>query len=365
MVISRLAESMTADRPRSSSPGTRPRSEFANLAEIIHEMGLMRRRRASYGLRLGVLLAICAVTAAGMLLLGDSWWQVGPAVVLGIVFGQFGFLAHDTAHKQVFTSHRANEWGARILSTIGIGLSYGWWTHKHNKHHRSPNQEGRDPDIAPGGLAFTPRSVAERPRWLRPVTRRQGYLFFPMLLLEGLNLHWAGLQTLARRADVPHRRLEASLILMRFAVYVAVLLLVMSPETAVLFLGVQMAVFGVVLGAAFAPNHKGMPIVPREERLDFLHRQVLMSRNVRGGWLVDFAMGGLNYQIEHHLFPSMPRANLRRARPIVRAFCQEHGITYAETSLFGSYRIVVRYLNEVGLGARDPFSCPFVEAYRG
>ena len=90
-----------------------------------------------------------------------------------------------------------------------------------------------------------------------------------------------------------------------------------------------------------------------------------MSCNIRAGWLVDLAMGGLNYQIEHHLFPSRPRANLRRARPIVRAFCQERGIPYAETSLFGSYRIVVRYLNTVDVGAGDPFSCPFVETHRG
>jgi fatty acid desaturase len=324
----------------------------------------MRRRLGSYCLRMGVLLAICAFTAVAMLRVGDSPWQTGPALVLGVVFAQFGFLAHDAAHRQVFASHHANEWGARVLSTVGIGLSYGWWTHKHNRHHRSPNQEGRDPDIAAGGLAFTPRSAAERPRWLRPVTRRQGYLFFPMLLLEGLNLHWAGLQTLAKRADVPFRRLEASLIFGRFAVYVASLLFVMSPGNVVLFLGVQLAVFGFVLGAAFAPNHKGMPIVPAEKRMDFLRRQVLMSRNISGGRLVDLAMGGLNYQIEHHLFPSMPRANLRRAQPVVRVFCQEHGIPYAETSLVASYGIVVRYLNNVGLQARDPFTCPFVEAYR-
>ena len=56
-----------------------------------------------------------------------------------------------------------------------------------------------------------------------------------------------------------------------------------------------------------------------EDELDFLRKQVLTSRNVRGGRLVDIALGGLNYQIEHHLFPNMPRANLRRAQPIVRA----------------------------------------------
>jgi fatty acid desaturase len=75
-------------------------------------------------------------------------------------------------------------------------------------------------------------------------------------------------------------------------------------------------------------------------------------------------MGGLNYQVEHHLFPSMPRPNLKRAQPLVRDFCARHGVRYTETSLLGSYATVVRYLNQVGLAERDPFSCPLVRQYR-
>ncbi len=75
-------------------------------------------------------------------------------------------------------------------------------------------------------------------------------------------------------------------------------------------------------------------------------------------------MGGLNYQIEHHLFPNMPRPNLSKVQPMVRAHCARHGVPYTETSLWRSYAIVVRYLNEVGLAARDPFECPVVAGYR-
>ena len=107
-----------------------------------------------------------------------------------------------------------------------------------------------------------------------------------------------------------------------------------------------------------------MPIVPHNEKIDFLRRQVLMSRNIRGGWATNFALGGLNYQIEHHLFPSMARPNLRHAQPIVRDFCQSHRVSYTETSLLSAYRTVVRYLNQVGLGASDPFRCPLVIQYR-
>jgi fatty acid desaturase len=145
---------------------------------------------------------------------------------------------------------------------------------------------------------------------------------------------------------------------------VAVLLILLPPGKAAAFIGLQLAVFGVCLGASFAPNHKGMPLVPKTMKLDFLRRQVLTSRNIRGGPIVDFAMGGLNYQVEHHLFPNMPRPTLKQVQPIVREYCELHGVAYTEVGLFTSYKIIVDYLNNVGLRARDPFECPLVAQYR-
>ncbi|MCW2856047.1 MAG: acyl-CoA desaturase, partial [Marmoricola sp.] len=158
--------------------------------------------------------------------------------------------------------------------------------------------------------------------------------------------------------------LELVLVVTRLSVYVAVLFVFLPTGMAAAFLGIQLAVFGVCLGAAFAPAHKGMPIVPATMKLDFLRRQVMVSRNVYGNPLVDFFMGGLNYQIEHHLFPSMPRCNLKRARSLVREHCEREGIAYTEVGLFRSYALVVDYLNNVGLRARDPFDCPLASQLR-
>jgi fatty acid desaturase len=95
-------------------------------------------------------------------------------------------------------------------------------------------------------------------------------------------------------------------------------------------------------------------------KLDFLRRQVLMSRNISGGPLISVFMGGLNYQIKHHLFPSMARPHLRRAQPLVAAYCA----AYTTTSLWQSYRVVIGYLNTVGLRGKDPFLCPLVAQRR-
>jgi fatty acid desaturase len=339
-------------------------SEYAELSRQIQSSGLLERRYAFYWTKIiGLVLAFVAIWVV-FALLGDSWYQLVLAALLAVVLAQFGFLGHDAAHRQIFASHQWNEWTARVVSGLFSGMSYRWWVSKHNRHHLNPNKEGADPDLAPGAFAFTPAAVQSRRGLGRRLARWQGYFFFPLLLLEGLALHVTSIQTVLGRGPVKHRWCEASFIFARLGGYIAVLLIVLPPGKAAAFFGVQMGLFGLLLGGAFATNHIGMPIVPPNEKVDFLRRQVLMSRNVRGGWPTDFALGGLNYQIEHHLFPNMARPNLRRAQPIVRDFCESHRVSYTETSLLSAYRIVVRYLNQVGLGASDPFRCPLVVQYR-
>jgi fatty acid desaturase len=334
------------------------------LSRQVQAAGLLERCYAYYWSKIIRLTAAFVAIWVAFAVLGDSWYQLVVAALLAVVLAQFGFLGHDAAHRQIFASHLWNEWSARVISGVFIGMSYRWWVSKHNRHHLNPNKEGADPDVAPGAFAFTPAAVQSRRGVTRWLTRWQGYYFFPLLLLEGLALHVTSIQTVMGREPLKHRWCEAAFIGVRLGGYIIVLLLVLPPGKAAAFFAVQMGLFGLLLGGAFAPNHTGMPIVPHNEKIDFLRRQVLMSRNVRGGWATNFALGGLNYQIEHHLFPSMARPNLRRAQPIVRDYCTRHQVAYTQTSLLGAYRIIVRYLNQVGLGASDPFRCPLVTQYR-
>ena len=350
--------------PIVAGQGPNARSLYTALAAEIRESGLLRRRYAYYWSRATVAIAAFAGLWLGFFLLGDSWFLLLLAGGMGVVMTQFGFLGHDAAHRQVFRSAAWNTWASRLLAGLA-GLSHAWWRGKHNAHHAAPNQESRDPDIGAGFLAFTPDAIEQRrngvTRWLGG---RQGWFFFPLLTLEGLNLHVSSVQPMFDRRAARSQRIEAALVAVRLAAYLAVLVLVLPIGMAAAFLAVQSAVFGLCLGGSFAPNHIGMPIVPPTSKIDFLRRQVLMSRNVRGGVMVDFALGGLNYQIEHHLFPSMPRPNLRLARPIVRAYCLENKVSYAEVGLFEAYSIIAGYLNNVGLRARGPFECPVLAQYR-
>jgi fatty acid desaturase len=334
------------------------------LTKQVQEAGLMGRRTGHYWRRIVVTSLAFAAVLAGSFLLRDSWLVLLTAAPLAIVLTQFAFLGHDGAHRQIFASHKGNEWAARIFAALLTGLSYGWWMGKHNKHHQAPNKRGTDTDIESDVVSFHPEAAAGRKGLLRWATAKQGYWFFPLLLLAGLNLHVDSARSIVLGRAGKRRWVDSVFIGIHWAVYLAALVLLLGPGRGAAFFGVHMAAFGLSMGGAFAPNHVGMPIVARETKIDFIRRQVLTSRNISGGWFVDLVMGGLNHQVEHHLFPSMPRPNLRKARPFVKRFCAEQGIDYTETSLAQSFRDITSYLNEVGLAARDPFRCPLVSSLR-
>ena len=347
------------------SPRQRQVSAFTTLTRTVQEAGLLRRAYGYYWTKLGVVTVLGLVLAAVFVIVGDTWWQLGTAVVLALLMTQAAFLGHDAAHRQIFVSGKWNEWVSLVVINLFVGMGHGWWQRKHTKHHAAPNKLHADPDIEPGVLAFSAHAAEQRKspltRWL---ATKQGYFFYPLLLLEGVNLHFQGIKRVVSREKIKRRWVELGFIAFRLLSYVALVFLVLGPGKAAAFIGVQLAVFGLYMGLSFAPNHIGMPIVPPDVKIDFLRRQVLMSRNISGGRAMDTFMGGLNFQVEHHLFPSMARPNLRKVAPMVRKYCEDLGIRYTETTLVQSYRAVFDYLNRVGRGGLDVWACPLAAQYR-
>ncbi|MFI7149178.1 fatty acid desaturase family protein [Nonomuraea sp. NPDC050022] len=311
----------------------------------------MERRPVYYATRISVVTGLFAAGWVAFALVGDSWWQILVAVFQAATFGQVALLAHDLAHGQVFPSRRNSAIAGLLVGNLGIGLSYGWWQDKHTRHHANPNHEDHDPDVAPDVLLWSVKQ-AEASRGLpRLIGRYQAFLFFPLLTLEGLNLHISSVRAL-RRDSLKSRMAEGLLLLAHFVIYLGGVFAVLPVGKAVVFLLVHQACFGVYLGCTFAPNHKGMPVLTAEDELDFLRRQVLTSRNVRGGHVVNTALGGLNYQIEHHLFPGMPTPNLRKVQPLVREHCESLGVAYVECGLLASWGQAMKHLHEVGAPLR-------------
>jgi fatty acid desaturase len=235
-----------------------------------------------------------------------------------------------------------------IHLNLVLGAANGWWVQHHNRHHSDPNNLDRDPDTVRRQVIFDVSEVPAKARtpWRRFIIRHQRIMFFALMGQEAWRVRKAGFQV-ARAGALRRPVLELGLIAVHIGLFVGVVLWLLPFWLGLAFILVSQVVLGIGLGAVFAPNHKGMLVYRDSDELDWLHRQVLTARNIRSGRLIDFLFGGLNYQIEHHLFPAMPRANLRRVRPIVQEYCAAHRIPYCEVSLWASYRAVARHLGAV------------------
>jgi fatty acid desaturase len=299
---------------------------------------------------IGINVVLMALTWAAIAAVGASWWVVLLALPLGILTTRAAFFGHDAGHQQIASSRKLHDWIGMLHGNVVLGMSYAWWNDKHNRHHANPNHTDKDPDVGEGVFVWTLQQAEGRKGLEGWLTRNQARVFFPLLTLEGFNLKVSSIRFLLARRRT--HRLELGLMAAHVVLYLTALFLIMSPAQALVFALVHHMVFGLHLGSVFAPNHKGMEMPDDDSNWGHLEKQVLTSRNVNGGLVTDWMMGGLNYQIEHHLFPSMPRANLRFAQPMVRSYCERIGMPYLSTGVIESYRMGLGHMHEVGKDLR-------------
>ena len=318
-------------------------ADYAKLKQLVKAAGLLEKRPLSYAFRGLALLALAGLSIAVLVLVESFWLQLLNAILLAFVFAQIGFVGHDTGHQQVFRSPRKNNMLSLVMN-LTLGLSRTWWVDKHNRHHSNPNQLLLDPDTFIPILAFSEGQALSRRGFYRMVVRWQVYLFLPMLLLQGFGVRLASLQYVMRR-ELKYPVLEPVMMAVSLVPFVGLPIYFLGVWQGLVFVLVQQMLFGLYLSLVFAPNHKGMPILDDDSRMGFLRRQVLTARNIRSHAVTDFLYGGLNYQIEHHLFPNMPRSNLKRVQKIVRSFCESRSISYYETGTVGSLGEILRDLN--------------------
>jgi fatty acid desaturase len=319
-----------------------PNADYAELKRRVSAARLFEAQPLYYA---GTLAFTLILLGSGFALLFASPGLVVDSVaalLLAVASGQLGFVLHDTAHRQIWPSGRRSDVLALVVGPLLLGISAMGWKRKHDLHHAHPNDVDRDPDIQIRVFAFTEEQARTKPWYIRPLTRYQAYLIFPLLLFEGIQLRGSTAKYLVTTRS-KLRRTEASLLVAHLAGYAALVIAAVGPARALVVIGIHQGLFGLYAGSVFAPNHKGMPLSDGE--LTFFERQVVTARNVRGHWATDWFYGGLNYQIEHHLFPTLPRNGLRQAQQIVRSFCHENGVPYLETGVWESYRQLIRSMH--------------------
>jgi len=342
--------------PRTNAIHSAPQAarEYAELKNLMKQNGLLEKQPVYYTLKIVLLLGLLAISVAFLLLVHIFWLQLLNAVFLAFITTQLGLLGHEAGHRQIFQKTWKNDLIGLLAGDLLIGMSNAWWIDKHNRHHSHPNQSDHDPDINIPLLSFNGEDISGKGKFTQFIIRHQAAFFFPLLLLVGLDLQKSSMRFLFRTREKYHTA-EVILMVVHYIAYISVLFLLLGIGPALLFMLVHQCLSGLYLGSIFAPNHKGMPILEKDTDMGFLYRQVVTARNVKAHPITDFWYGGLNYQIEHHLFPAMPRNRLPEAQRITEAFCEVHAIPYYETGVIQSYQEILQHLHRV--------SAPFRKAH--
>ncbi len=340
--------------PTYSALSTR-HSAYAALRREVEAAGLLERRYDYYlGRSLGCYALFALALAVPVWLPPTPLWLAVACGGLGLASVQIGMLGHDAGHLAVFHRARANYAFGLLCWSLTLGIGFWYWRARHNAHHAHTNDADGDPEIRGSSLvAFTEADAQTREGWQRVAVRHQA-LLAPVLLLVFSALAVVAFRIeswlfAARQLRGGRRAVELTLLSANTLVWAAVVVWA-PPQWRVVFL-VGQAIAGIYLSLIVAPNHKGMPVWPAGSRPSFLERQVLSSRNVIPHPITDYLYGGLNYQIEHHLFPTMPRVNFGRARALVKPFCLAQGLAYEELSPAASYHAVWAELDRVGRAA--------------
>jgi fatty acid desaturase len=334
-----------AFNPASPSLPVDQKQTFSHLRAMIKESALLDRQPFYYAWRFPLTIALLAPSIY-LLSFDILWLQALNAIFLAFVFTQIVFLGHDCGHRQIFRGAFWNDiaamWGIPV-----IGVSYSWWCHNHNKHHSQPNQMGADPAIEYDMFVFSKEQAARMKGIRRFLIKYQGYYFVPLTLFYPIAMRVQSIAYLLKNKP-KWRVAETLLFLLHFPIYFGLIFYFLSPSTGIIFVLIHQCVFSLFLVSTFAPNHKGMMLLDEDHTLDFLDQQILTAQNVQAHPFSTMWFGGLNHQIEHHLFPNMPRNKLKIARKIVKPFCEENSIPYYEAKAPQCYWDILKYMHRAG-----------------
>ena len=326
---------------------------YAELRRMVIAAGLLERRYAYYLARTSfcfLLLLICI--ALPFVLPASFGWSAIVSIALGFTMVQIALIGHDAGHLEIFRKTTKNWLLGQLCWSITTGVSFWYWNDRHNRHHGHTNDLNEDPDIRGGGplaVAFTDDEAASRHGWRRAMIKYQVILVALGMLLYTFAFRAEGWLFALRSLRSTRRVLEIIFLTLNIVLWI-IFINVLGWRGLGIFLASNV-VGSFYFVALISPNHNGMPVWTRGIKLSFLERQVLSSRNLTSHPAWDFLYGGLNYQIEHHLFPTLPRANLKRAQALIQPFCEVHGLSYEVLNPLKAYWRVYLELRRVGSAA--------------
>jgi fatty acid desaturase len=333
-------------------------SQMMMTARVVHRIGSLRpaleaagvyeRARGYHALWFSGTLALYAGCFAALLAQPSIGVRLLAIAGAAIAVMQLGLFAHEVGHGAVTRSPRGRELLGQLANSLLIGFGFSHWQATHPVHHNHPNTEGVDPDLESRGYALYARAA----RRMRGRTAR----WQPATLFLGFLLWGFAIRVVAVSYAIRHvsRRTVVDLVCVagHVGLWGGLAIGFGSPEAMAVNYGAITVLNGVYMGAILVVPHVGTGSRRSEDELPYFERQVVFSRNYDASALGTFLCGGLNLQIEHHLLPGVPCVRLRRARPVVLAYCERHGLPYRQIGYRAAWREVIRHGREMAQLAR-------------
>lgn len=264
------------------------------------------------------------------------------AIGAGFFAVQLGGIMHDAAHRAICKTTRNNDIIGQITAGLTV-MSYENWMRNHNAHHANPNEEGEDPDLEIPLHVFTQSQFAKRTGLRRLITKYQVLTYYTMRPLTSISTRVNSFRYFIKNYH-PRLLWQIGMFIVGALLWFVAPFILFGTGKGLLFVLVSNAFGGFYASNVFAPNHKGMPQVKPGINMSFFEQQVVTARNVSANPLTDFIFLGLNYQIEHHLFPSCPRNKLRYAASFVKKTVETNGLPYITEGVVSSNKIILRHL---------------------
>ena len=279
----------------------------------------------------------------------SSRWALGATYVgLALLLAQFAFIGHDAGHGAISRRTTTNRALGQLSMTLVTGLAFDEWIERHRAHHRFCQDEDRDPDMAVDlVVSLTEQSKRQKGRVGRLMARYQAIHIWLLSLLFGHSQrHLSQAAVLGNLRRYP---LDGMMLLLHFTLWFGVprLLLDVPLVIALLAYVIPLTILGPYLAAIFWVNHVGMPLIEKVENFSFFEHQYVTSRTITNPPVWNWLFGGLNFQIEHHLFPQVPSSRLAAVQAIVRKHFADNGIAYHGVSWSAAISSVTAHLRRI------------------
>lgn len=313
---------------------------FRDFRKKLEDDGYFKRS-LSYSITKFITCYLLAISGCVLAIYGH--WIIG-AILLGLGYQQFGWLAHDMAHHNFTSNRKWNNFLIYMTGNVGLGISCNWWKNRHNTHHAITNVLEKDPDTDNLPLFVWDESDLEKVEpgsFAAYIVSYQHYYFVPWTI--SLKLIW-NLQsisfvldpTLHNKPFLKSLNYEKFTLLLHWTLVLIVALLTPTWTAMLGFLFISESIGGAAIALIVFMNHYALDLhqPSNGKEISYFEMQVGGTRNINPGPIMNWLSGGLNLQIEHHLFPTMPRNNLLKIRPLVQKFSEDNGFKYETMTWF-------------------------------